>query len=79
MSIRRDLAELTPEHRRREVAAILARGVHRWRRRARATGIIDAPESAPNCETGLELSGETRLSVSDGARGLSPRGDGDDA
>lgn len=70
---------LSPAERRRQVASILAKGVIRWRRRAKAAGIIDAPESSPGRETRLELSGKTRLSVSDGTRGFTPRGDGDDA
>jgi len=68
---------LSPADRRREVASILARGLIRWRRRAKAAGIIDAQESSPGREIGLELSRETRLSVS--TRGFTPRGDGDDA
>jgi hypothetical protein len=70
---------LSSADRRRQVASILAKGVIRWRRRAKAAGIIDAPGSPQNPETRLELSGETRLSVSDGTRGLSPRGNGDEA
>ena len=71
--------DLSPTDRRREIASILAKGVTRWRRRAKAAGIIDAQESTPGRETGLELSRGTRLSVVDGTRGLSPRRDGDDA
>lgn len=78
MSPRTD-ALLDPAERRRQVASILARGVIRWRRRARATTISDAQESAPAAENRLELSRETRLSVSDGTRGFTPRDDGDDA
>lgn len=72
-------ALLDPAERRRQVASILARGVARWRRNARATTISDAQESAPTAENCLELSRETRLSVSDGTRGFTPRDDGDDA
>jgi len=72
-------AQLDAVDRRRQSALILAKGVIRWRRRAKAAGIIDAPESPQNSETGLELSGETRLSVSDGTREFTPRGDGDEA
>lgn len=79
-------APLEPAERRRQVASILARGVIRWRRRANATGISDAQESPPAAENRLELSRKTRLSVSDGTRGLTgetpippPRADGDDA
>ena len=70
---------LCPVERRREVASILARGVVRWCRRAKAAGIIDAQKSRRGREIGLELSRETRLSVSDGTRGLWPRDDGDEA
>jgi hypothetical protein len=78
--------QLSPAERRRQVASILARGVVRWRRRAVSTGISDAQESPPAAGNCLELSRETRLSVSDGTRGLTgetliapPRDDGDDA
>ena len=64
--------------RSREVASILARGVIRWRRRAKTAGVTDAQKSPPAAEISLELSGETRLSVSDGTRGFTPRSDGDD-
>lgn len=67
---------LSPADRRRQVAVILARGVIRWHRRAKAAGIIDAEKSAVSGETRLELSGETRLSV--GTRGFTPRSDGDE-
>jgi len=67
---------MLPTNRRRELAAILAKGVIRWHRRAKAAGIIDAQKSPPASETRLELSGETRLSV--GTRGFTPRSDGDE-
>ena len=70
---------LSPIERRRRVALILARGVVRWRRRAKSSATIDAQESAPAGENRLELSRETRLSVSDGTRGFTMRADGDDA
>jgi len=68
--------DLSPAERRREVASILARGVKRWRRRAKAAGIIDAQKSPSSGETRLELSRETRLSVD--TRGFTPRSDGDE-
>ena len=71
-------APLSPADRRRQIASILARGVIRWRKRAKSAGFIDASESSLSRVTGLELSGETRLSVSDGTRGFTPRSDGDD-
>ncbi len=67
---------LSPADLRREVAAILARGVIRWHKRSKAAGIIDAQKSPPCGETRLELSGETPLSV--GTRGFTPRSDGDE-
>lgn len=71
-------APLDPAERRRQVASILARGVVRWRRRVNVTGISDAQESPPSAKNRLELVRETRLSVSDGTGGFTPRGDGDD-
>ena len=70
---------LSATDRRREIASILARGVIRWRRRAKASGIIDAQKPTESGENGLELSRETRLSVADATRGFTPRNDGDDA
>lgn len=70
-------SDLSPADRRREIASILARGVIRWHRRARSAGIIDTEKSPPSGESGLELSGKTRLSV--GTRGFTPRSDGDEA
>ena len=68
---------LCPVERRREVASILARGVIRWRRRAKSAGIMDTEKSAVSGETRLELPAKTRLSV--GTRGFTPRSDGDEA
>ena len=78
MSVNETIREMSLAERRREVAAILARGVIRWRKRARAAGIAPTPESPESHENGLELPGETRLSVSDGTRGLRLRHNGDD-
>ena len=75
----RDDAVLTPTERRRRIAAILAKGVTRWRQQAKAVGFIHARKSAQTPRISLELPGETRLSVSDGTRGLSPRDNGDEA
>ena len=79
MSLHNSEPTLLPVERRRQVAAILAKGVMRWRRRAKNAGIIDAPELSPGRKTGLDLCPETRLSVVNGTRGLWPRDDGDDA
>lgn len=62
-----------------EIARLLAQGLLRWRRRMHAAGFDPEPHRAENRENRLELCGQTRLSVSDGTRGLAPRGDGDDA
>jgi len=70
---------MSPAERRREVAAILARGVVRLRRRNPTDGLTHAPESSPNPEKSLELPAETRLSGSHGTRGLRLRDEGDDA
>ncbi len=75
----RECSTLSPDDRRREVASILAKGVIRWRKRARAARFMHAPQSSDPTEKGLEVSAETRLSVSDDPRGLWPRDDGDNA
>lgn len=67
------------DERRREVAAILARGVWRLRRIARIGRDTHAPESQNSAENGLELPAGTRLSVSDSTRGLRLRDDGGNA
>ncbi len=70
---------MPPDERRREIAAILARGILRLRRIARIGGNMHAPESLNVPENGLELPGKTRLSVSDRTSGLRLRDDGDNA
>ena len=77
MPRRTEAQPISPGERRGEVAAILARGILRLRRIARPGGNIPAPESQDLPENGLELPGETRLSVSDETRGLRLRNDGD--
>jgi len=79
MPRRPEMPSLSADERRREVAAILARGVFRLRQINQTGGFTHAPKSLPDRQNGLELSGETRLSVSDGTRGLRLRDDGDDA
>ena len=54
---------LTPEERRRQVAAILAQGVIRHRRIAQ---LAESGQFSPPRNTGLELVSETRLTVSVG-------------
>jgi len=61
--------ELSPADRRQEVAAVLAKGLARWRRRARAGGFAPAPEIRSKPEISLDLSDESRLSVSDRTAG----------
>ena len=79
MSMNAGNVALSPADRRREIAAVLAKGLARWRRRAKAGGFMHAQESCPDRKNRLDLPGQTRLSVSDGTRGFTPRGDGDDA
>lgn len=54
---------LTPDDRRRAVAAILAKGLVRWHRRARAVGLLATPTGCPPPDKGLEVWGDSRLSV----------------
>jgi hypothetical protein len=78
----------SPEDRRREITAVLGKGVVRWRRRFRSLsgdGVRDhanspkeMPESAADRPNGLELSDDPRLSVSHSTRGLNLREIGDD-
>ncbi len=79
MPSRTEAPSMPANERRREVAAILARGVLRLRRIARIGVHPNAPKSQDLRENGLELPGETRLSVSDGTRGLRLRDEGDNA
>ena len=69
MSTNTNNIELSPDDRRRAVAAVLAKGLARWRKRAKAAGFMPAQESPPVGESRLELPGETRLSVSDRTAG----------
>jgi hypothetical protein len=79
MPRRTEAPSMSAEERRREVAAILARGILRLRRIARIGGDMRAPESQNSPENGLEVRGETRLSASDGTHGLRLRDQGDNA
>jgi len=65
---------MSPEERRHATAVLLARGVLRCRRIAAKW---QDPKSQKDSKNGLELSGETRLSVSDGTRELRLRDEGD--
>jgi hypothetical protein len=50
-------SDLSPVDRGREVASILGRGVIRWRRRAKAAGIVDAQKSLSGSKTRLGRAG----------------------
>ncbi len=78
MSTGNEAQFISPDERRREVAAVLARGVLRVRHIARISGNSRDSETQNLAENGLELLGETRLSASNGTRGLRLRDDGDD-
>ena len=60
---------VTPEQRRREIAAILALGILRFRRMARLGLPATPPESSPQTQNRLEVSRESRLHVADGSAG----------
>ena len=57
-------SELTPEERLRQLAAILARGVRRYRSLARRYESDASDEPGETRRDCLEVLGETRLSVS---------------
>mgnify|MGYP000058868883 CR=1 FL=1 len=57
-------SDLTPDQRFRQIAAILARGVRRHRQLKRRYESCEPKTSAEDVATGLEVLGETRLSVS---------------
>ena len=79
MPKRSPTAPMSPDERCSEIALILAHGVVRWRKLARNGGFLDASESSHSHQNSLELTGETRLSVSDDTPGLCLRDNGDDA
>ena len=56
-------AEITPEQRRDKIIAILAAGLVRLIRSADTLGESLGEKLSESSETGLELPGETRLSV----------------
>jgi hypothetical protein len=65
-----DAPHLTPEQRRREIAAILAKGIlrlHTAGPRASESAVSDRPDDAPEpLEKGLELSAPSRPYVTRG-------------
>ena len=61
--------ELTPEQRFKQVAAILAKGVIRCQRHLRAAASASENVSSEFSPGGLEVPGQTRLSVSRGVGG----------
>jgi len=66
MRYENSLDEMTPEQRRREIAIVLARGVVRhWKQRRRAPNSNSRKPSETGGQ-GLELSRESRLSVTTG-------------
>ena len=79
MPSRTEAPSMPADESRREVAAILTRGVLRLRRVAQIGVRPDTPRSQNLPQNGLELSNETRLSVSDGTGGLRLRDEGDNA
>lgn len=58
------LVELTPEQRFQQIAAILAKGVIRCKQQLRAIAAGSTNISSEPSPRGLEVSGNTRLSVS---------------
>ena len=74
----RESPPISVKERRREVAAILARGVLRLRRTARVGGVTSDPECESSSENGVEVLPKTRLSVAGPTRGLRLRDDGED-
>ena len=69
MKSSREPESMTPDQRRREIAAILAQGVLRLRRLAKLGLLPSAPESYPQSQVGLELSRASRLHVGNGSAG----------
>lgn len=70
---------LSPDERRREIAAALAKGVVRYRRIAPFNEITEARSDEESTRTGLDFLGDTRLSVSHGTGGLGLPDEGDNA
>ncbi len=57
-------SELTPDERLKQVAAIFARGVRRYRRRLRRSESCPEKEVQKSSANGLEVGDDPRLSVS---------------
>lgn len=64
MPIAKSDFEMSPERRRRAAAIILARGVLRYHRRIVRMKSGQTENSPDSSQNGLEVFGETRLSVS---------------
>ncbi len=60
-----ETAEPVPAERRREIAAILVKGIVRWRRGIVKSGLSRPPEGRFFPQKGLELPGPLSLTVSD--------------
>jgi hypothetical protein len=73
MSKSRSTGDMSPEHRRQAVAAILAMGVLRYRSMLRKTTSSPAQESADSGQNPLGPVRKTRLSVPAGSGGYGPR------
>lgn len=69
MKSSREPESMTSGQRRREVAAILAQGLLRYRRRAGLGMPAASSEIHPEAQNCLELPGESRLHVADGSAG----------
>lgn len=61
--------DLSPVERRSQVAAILAKGMSRWHRRMKSSGLTSAAESGGEPQNSLDLSDDLRLSVPDRTAG----------
>lgn len=61
----RDPADMTPDQRRQEVAAILAKGLLRYLRASRSLPSEPSSESSPHLKTCLAFPAETRPCVDD--------------
>lgn len=55
--------DITPAERRRQIAAILAEGVHRFKSASKSRADETSQKVSDSAPQGLEVPGETRLSV----------------
>ena len=73
MSKNRSAADMSPQHRRQAVAAILAKGVLRYRDRVRKTGSSAGQKSAGSRQNPLGPGAVSRPCVPAGSGGYGPR------